>query len=269
MTWIKGEKILERPSWGLDQDLIDAYGEWGLSPYREIDGARMTRSSKCFNCKRANKDYLPGRIDEHGGSCLPLQWSSLRQGTGGLRIPRSAPSYASAKELDPELAEHFFATGEFVFDAGSIDTKNARLFRFLTAMVGEDAVEHLMLENACDKCERMSPFYMSGRLKAAKFRLKDVEAYEKANGMWQPEEEHDVASRQRLAQAKEDERQQTLLDLALGYVRERGVRITNDELLKFLCQNSKEEVSVRAAKEVWKMLPLESRKGAGRPKKEI
>lgn len=107
------------------------------------------------------------------------------------------------------------------------------------------------------------------RIEAAKFLLFELVAYEKASGMWQPEEERDVASRQRLAQAKEDERQHILLDLAMGYVRERGERVTNDELLKFLCRNSQEEVSVRAMKEVWKNLPPEAKKGPGRPKKEI
>lgn len=107
------------------------------------------------------------------------------------------------------------------------------------------------------------------RIRDAKFLLFELEVYEKASGMRQPEEERDVASRQRLAQAKEDERQQILLDLAMGYVRERGERVTNDELLKFLCRNSQEEVSVRAMKEVWKNLPPEAKKGPGRPKKEI
>lgn len=186
MTWITGEKILEREGWGLGQDLINAYGERGLSPYREIDGARMTRGSKCFNCAKANRDYMPGKHDEHGLACLPLQLSSLRRDTGGLRIPQSMPSYTTAKEIDPELAEHFFATGEFTFDAGSIDITNARIFRFLTAMVGADVVEHMVLENVCDKCERMSPLYMGERLKAAKFKLKEVEGYEQLHGIGTP-----------------------------------------------------------------------------------
>lgn len=181
-TWITGKEILERPEWGLEKDLIDAYGEWGLSPFRQIDGARMTRNSKCFNCARANKDYMPGRPDEHGGPCTPLQWPSLRQDTGGLRIPRST-SYATAKGLDPELAEYFFQDGEFTLDAGCVSITNARLLSFLTAMVGEDVVERMVIENACDKCERMSPLDMGNRLKAARFRLKDVERFDDRRGI--------------------------------------------------------------------------------------
>lgn len=193
MSWITGKEILERPGWESEQDLIDAYEERGLSPYRQIGRARMTRNSKCFNCSRANKDYMPGRIDENGGPCLPLQWPSLRQDSGGLRIPRSAPSYATAKELDPELAEYFFQGGEFTLDAGCVSVTNARLLRFLTAMVGPDVVESMVLENACDKCEWMSPLFMSDRLKAARFRLSDVERYEDLHGIgrgveWQAEE---------------------------------------------------------------------------------
>lgn len=82
------------------------------------------------------------------------------------------------------------------------------------------------------------------------------------------DEEQGTESKQLLAQVKECERQKILLDLALGHVRERGERITNDELLEFLCRNSQEEVSVRAMKEVWKKLPLDARKGSGRPKKK-
>lgn len=107
------------------------------------------------------------------------------------------------------------------------------------------------------------------RIEAARFLLFELEAYEKTSGMWHPGEEIGTASEKRVVQAKEDERQQILLDMALAHVREREARITNDELLEFLCRNSKEEVSVRAAKEVWKKLPLEMRKGAGRPKKEV
>lgn len=188
MSWITGREILERPGWESEQDLIDAYAEWGLSPYRQIGRARMTRNSKCFNCTRANKDYMPGRIDEHGGPCLPLQWPSLRQDSGGLRIPRFAPSYARAKELDPELAEHFFQGGEFTLDAGCISITSDRLLRFLTAMVGPDVVERMVLENVCDRHEPMSPLDMGDRLLAAKFRLSDVEAFEDRHGIGQAEE---------------------------------------------------------------------------------
>lgn len=115
---------------------------------------------------------------------------------------------------------------------------------------------------------RWTEYHRCHRIEAAKFLLFELEAYEKTNGMWHPGEERPSAPKQRISQAKEDERQQSLLLLALGYVRERGKRVTNDELLKFLCRNSQEEVSVRAMKEVWNKLPPESRKGAGRPKKE-
>jgi hypothetical protein len=183
MELISGAEILERPGWGLEFELINAY-DWGLSPYREVDGARMTTASKCFNCKLANKDYMPGIHDKYGGACQMLQEPPLKVNLG-LHKPPFIPSFSQAKKIDLELTEQFFVDGEFVFDAGVIDITNASQFRFLVFMLGADKVDHLMLEQACDNFHPMSNIYMGDRLKAVRFKLKDVERFELLHGIGQ------------------------------------------------------------------------------------
>lgn len=180
MTWITGEDILKRERWGLEKDLTEAYN-LGLSPYREFDGARMDVTSKCFNCKKANQGYMPGRVDEQGDVCHPLQLTAYPR--PGLQLPHPRPSYARAKAIDPELAEHSFIDGAFVFKAGVIDITNARQWRFLTEMIGPDMIDHLIFERVCDKAAPMGYLYMGDRLKAAKFKLKEVEEYEGRHGI--------------------------------------------------------------------------------------
>lgn len=182
MTWITGDEILERPYWGLGYSLIEAY-ERGLSPYRDFDGARMTTGSKCFNCAKASPGYKPGFVDEQG-VCIPIKLRDAPDispfppfGLRGLEV--RYPPLDLAMKIDPALVEHFFKDGEFVFHCG-VFNKGIRpqVARLMTGVLGSSNFERLMLEGICSDFDPMGKLDMDDRLKAAKFKLKEVEEYE-------------------------------------------------------------------------------------------
>lgn len=194
MEWITGEKILEREGWGIVATLIKAY-TFGLSPYRDFDGARMAYyTSKCFNCTKASPDYKPGRPIEQSDKCHPAQYPDLpyidvlpSPVPVGLTIPPSPLELA--RKIDPTLVDYFFDEGEFVFQSGRFTNyAHPSAARLLVGVLGSSHADRLLMEETCSDFERMGTLDMGDRLKSAKFKLKEVERYERQRVIRQGEE---------------------------------------------------------------------------------
>lgn len=109
------------------------------------------------------------------------------------------------------------------------------------------------------------------RIEAAKFLLFELEAYEKANGMWQPEEEQPKRSKKQVAKDKNAEREkriERLFEKANVWAQEefinKGRRMLHKELLAFLNSISEESVSEKVEGAIWNRLPQKARNGPGR-----
>lgn len=184
MKWITGEKILER--WGeIDDKLIEVFKE-GLYPYRDLDGARLTPDSKCFRCRNANDAYIAGEFNNSTKVCeRPEHFiESLRM---RVRIYKQGLPHLQNGNDDVKT---FFVDGEPVFDASLFNDKNLRLRHdkdFLDAVEKEDPDKFLLMfaEGTCSNFKDLLPDRkeLFRRLKAARFRLKDVQAFEDLHGI--------------------------------------------------------------------------------------
>jgi hypothetical protein len=186
----------------------------------------------------------------------------------GLALPLSP--FEWAMKIDPALVHYFFDEGEFVFQSGVL-TNHPHPYAalFLMRALGSSIAERLLIEEVCSDFDRMGKLDMGDRLKSAKFKLKEVEAFEHRHGIGQSVE--GLKKEAKPGPARKTKRtHDDLLEKALahvdGYIAD-GQRITHDELYPFLNSISDEPISERVERAIWDQLPKKGKKGAGRPRK--
>lgn len=198
MTWIIGEAILKRPRW-TEFRLKQAYKR-GLSPYRDFDDAKMTQTSHCFNCVHASPGYTPGHLDKEG-RCIPIKLPDAPElspfpphDLQGLDYPYTPLELAM--KINPALVKYYFDDGEFVFHSGVFtDGIHPQVASLMIGVLGSSVLERLMIEGLCSDFAPMGYIDMGDRLKSAKFKLKEVERYERSHrmGQFETDQEENVS----------------------------------------------------------------------------
>ena len=108
-------------------------------------------------------------------------------------------------------------------------------------------------------------------IEQAVFLLSEVEGYEKAHSLKQPNDERPKRSKKQAAQdikAEREMRIERLFEKANAWAHEefisQGRRMIHDELYAFLNSISEESVSSKIETIIWKRLPKKARNGPGR-----
>lgn len=191
MTWITGKQILERPRWGLKAELIKAF-KAGLRPYREADEAMLTArierdgnvvdpGSRCFYCVHGSVDrgYMaPGCPRNDFGQNIDIIIEKI--------IKPGVEKYRG--RVDKTLFRDGLPCNVFDFLGYSAD---AEFLQSVEDQVGSDNLRAMLIESHCRHQELVDTNEIGNRLLAAKFRLRDVKAYERRSGIEQDGEDQE------------------------------------------------------------------------------
>lgn len=185
MSWITGKEILERPGWGLKAELSNAF-KAGLRPFREADGAMLTArierdgkaldmGSRCFHCVHGSegRGYMAtGCPRNDAGQSIDLIIRKIvKPGIEELR-----------GKVDKALFREGLPSNVFDFPGYSAD---ADFVQHVEDQVGPGNLRAMLIESRCRHQEPADQNEVCNRLLAAKFRLKDVEAFEDRHGIGQ------------------------------------------------------------------------------------
>lgn len=167
MTWITGAEILEREGWG-GLRLRQAFDKGELCPYRTHDEARFTAESKCFRCVHAQESYCA--ID-----CLKPGQGRVIDTIVNLR-KQGVPQVRGA--VDKDAFRDGFPTT--LFDH-PIARNDSEFLQFIEDKIGPENLRAMLAETLCHReadDDEKNPAAMLNRLRRARYKLNEVEAYE-------------------------------------------------------------------------------------------